>query len=123
MKGEPRLLLVSVDILDATSAVTFDSYLRKTEYPKGENVNRGNEEDDSCDRADQKQQEQQRLIEYSEGITMEHVRASMSPYTVIDYPKFQDIKSQETRYFWDGAFLSNTPLRELLTSIDTTGMM
>ncbi|HZD81556.1 MAG TPA: hypothetical protein VE076_01660 [Nitrososphaeraceae archaeon] len=105
LKGEPRLLLVSVDILDATSAVTFDSYLRKTQYPKGH---------DSSYRANQKQQEEQRLIEYSDGITMEHVRASMSPQTVIDYPKFEDIQNQETRYLWDGAFLSNTPLRELL---------
>lgn len=114
LKGEPRLLLVSVDILDATSAVTFDSYLRKTQYPKGEIGERENKEDDSSYGANQKQQEQQRLIEYSDGITMEHVRASMSPHTVIDYPKFEDIQNQETRYFWDGAFLSNTPLRELL---------
>ncbi|MGA7900394.1 MAG: patatin-like phospholipase family protein [Nitrososphaeraceae archaeon] len=114
LKGEPRLLLVSVDILDATSAVTFDSYLRKTQYPKGEIDERENKEDDSSYRANQKQQEEQRLIEYSDGITMEHVRASMSPHTVIDYPKFEDIQNQETRYLWDGAFLSNTPLRELL---------
>ena len=114
LKGEPRLLLVSVDILDATSAVTFDSYLCNTQYPKGEIDERENKEDDSSYRADQKQQEQQRQIEYSDGITMEHVRASMSPHTVIDYPKFEDIQNQETRYFWDGAFLSNTPLRELL---------
>jgi NTE family protein len=45
---------------------------------------------------------------------MEHVRASMSPQIVIDYPKFEDIQNQETRYLCDGAFLSNTPLRELL---------
>ena len=114
LKGEPRLLLVSVDILDATSAVTFDSYLRKTQYPKGKINERENKEDDSSYRANQKQQEEQRLIEYSDGITMEHVRASMSPHTVIDYPKFEDIQNQETRYLWDGAFLSNTPLRELL---------
>jgi NTE family protein len=106
LKGEPRLLLVSIDILDATSAVTFDSYLCKTQYPKGEI--------DDTNTENQKQQEEQRLIEYSDGITMEHVRASMSPHTVIDYPKFEDIQNQETRYLWDGAFLSNTPLRELL---------
>ena len=94
LKGEPRLLLVSVDILDATSAVTFDSYLRKTQYPKGEIDERENKEDDSSYRANQKQQEEQRLIEYSDGITMEHVRASMSPHTVIDYPKFEDIQNQ-----------------------------
>jgi NTE family protein len=114
LKGEPRLLLVAVDILDATSAVTFDSYLCKTQYPKGEIEERENEEADSSYGATYKQQEQQRLLEYSDGITMEHVRASMSPYTVIDYPKFEDTKNQEIRYFWDGAFLSNTPLRELL---------
>jgi NTE family protein len=114
LKGEPRLLLVSIDILDATSAVTFDSYLRKTEYPKGEIDERENKEDGSRYRVNKKQQEQQRLIEYSDGITMEHVRASMSPHTVFDYPKFEDTQNQETRYFWDGAFLSNTPLRELL---------
>ena len=45
---------------------------------------------------------------------MERVRASMSPYTMIDYPKFEDTRNQKTRYFWDGEFLSNTPLRELL---------
>jgi NTE family protein len=111
LKGEPRLLLVSIDILDATSAVTFDSYLCKTQYPRGEIDERENKGDDSTN---QLQQEQQRLIEYPDGITMEHVRASMSPYTVIDYPKFKDTQNQETRYFWDGAFLSNTPLRELL---------
>jgi NTE family protein len=114
LKGEPRLLLVAVDILDATSAVTFDSYLCNTQYPKGEIDERENKEVDSSYRADQKQQEQQRQIKYSDGITMEHVRASMSPHTVIDYPKFEDTQNQETRYFWDGAFLSNTPLRELL---------
>jgi len=92
-------------ILDATSAVTFDSYLCKTLYPKGEI--------DENYRTNQKQEEQ-RLIEYPDGITMEHVRASMSPHTVIDYPKFEDIQNHETRYLWDGAFLSNTPLRELL---------
>ena len=57
LKGEPRLLLVSVDILDATSAVTFDNYLRKTQYPKGEIDERENKEDDSSYRANQKQQE------------------------------------------------------------------
>jgi hypothetical protein len=33
--GEPRLLLVAVDILDATTAVTFDSYLGETKYEDG----------------------------------------------------------------------------------------
>ncbi len=37
-KGEPRLLLVCVDVMDATSAVTFDSYLCETKYPDGKSV-------------------------------------------------------------------------------------
>jgi hypothetical protein len=41
----------------------------------------------------------------------------MSPYTVIDYPIFEDVQNHETRYFWDGAFLSNTPLREVLETV------
>jgi hypothetical protein len=114
LKGEPRLLLVSVDILDTTSAVTFDSYLCETEYPMGVVNGNGNSSNKIGQKRQDQQQQQQRLIKYPKGVTMEHVRASMSPYTVIDYPTLQDNQNHETRYFWDGAFLSNTPLRELL---------
>jgi hypothetical protein len=67
----------------------------ETQYPKGEIDVRKNEGDDSSYRASQQQQEQQRQIEYPDGITMEHVRASMSPYTVIDYPKFEGRRISE----------------------------
>ncbi|MFL6481722.1 MAG: patatin-like phospholipase family protein [Nitrososphaera sp.] len=105
-KGEPRLILVSVDMLDATTAVAFDSYADQndicvTEY--GDN-------------------EFKHIIEYPEGITIKHVIASMS--THLRY-KYQEMKvknkdegrkeeERESRLFWDGAYLSNTPLRELL---------
>jgi len=112
-KHEPRLILVSVDMLDATTAVAFDSYATKnnicvTEY--GDN-------------------DFKHIIEYPDGITIEHVIASMS--THLRY-KYQDLKVKdndesgkeeekgrgqgegESRLFWDGAYLSNTPLRELL---------
>ncbi|MDQ3837596.1 MAG: hypothetical protein M3270_11800, partial [Thermoproteota archaeon] len=104
-KGEPRLILVSVDMLDATTAVAFDSYAAQndicvTEY--GDN-------------------EFKHIIEYPEGITIKHVIASMS--THLRY-KYQEMKVKnndesreeegESRLFWDGAYLSNTPLRELL---------
>jgi NTE family protein len=114
--NEPRLLLVSVDVQDCTSAVTFDSYPEtsdgkwcRTEY--GED------------------QEKKYVMEY-DGITIEHVNASMSTHLRYKYPHFpvqelttmqidgqkdkQEIKQQKERYFWDGAYLSNTPLRELL---------
>jgi hypothetical protein len=122
-KNQPRLLLVSVDVQDCRTAVTFDSYEKengkcKTEYG-----------DDTL----------KHVIEY-DGITIEHVCASMSTHLRYKYPKFnsreesiddggdeEDEKGQvlgdkerrrkveeKDRYFWDGAYLSNTPLRELL---------
>lgn|SRR5215218_116082 len=52
-----------------------------------------------------------KLIEY-DGVTMNHVLASMSTHQRYEYP--HEEVGQETRYFWDGAYLSNTPLREVL---------
>jgi hypothetical protein len=51
---------------------------------------------------------------------MKHVKASMSPHTILDYPWLEDEQdvgsssNRKRRYFWDGAYLSNTPLREVL---------
>src|SRR5215210_369941 len=104
-EGEPRLILVSVDMLDATTAVAFDSYANQnntcvTEY--GDN-------------------EFKHIIEYREGITIEHVIASMSTHLRYKYQKLKEknngesaVEKEESRLFWDGAYLSNTPLRELL---------
>ena len=100
---EPRLILASVDMLDATTAVAFDSYHDQnntcvTEY--GDN-------------------EFKHIIEYPEGITIDHVIASMSTHLRYKYPAM-NVKNDgtegenESRLFWDGAYLSNTPLRELL---------
>ena len=103
---EPRLILVSVDMLDATMAVAFDSYANQsntcvTEY--GDN-------------------EFKHIIEYEKGITIDHVIASMSTHLRYKYPEMKvknngegtGEKEEESRLFWDGAYLSNTPLRELL---------
>lgn len=99
-KGEPRLLIVAIDIQDATSTVTFDSYLCESKYKDGTRHK-------GC-----------HIIRYPEGITMKHVQTSMSPHTVIDYPWLEDEQDDgingKKRYFWDGAYLSNTPLREVL---------
>jgi NTE family protein len=109
-KGEPRLLLVCVDVMDATSAVTFDSYLCETKYPDGKSVDEkinGAQEDNF-----------NYIIKYPEGISIDHVSASMSPHLKYQYPNFQAYSERENnfidRYFWDGAYLSNTPLRELI---------
>jgi NTE family protein len=101
--GEPRLLLVAVDVLDATSAATFDSYLCETRYRDGrkaiQNKNDGKNE---------------HILSYHDGITMQHVSASMSPNLALEESKHVDEIKNETRFFWDGAYLSNTPLRELI---------
>jgi NTE family protein len=101
--GEPRLLLVAADVLDATSAVTFDSYLCETRY-----------EDGRKDIQNDKRRRNEHILNYPDGITMQHVRASMSPNLALEESKLIDEAKNETRYFWDGAYLSNTPLRELL---------
>jgi NTE family protein len=101
--GEPRLLLVAVDVLDATSAATFDSYLCETRY-----------EDGRKDIRNKKQEKNEHIMKYQDGITMQHVRASMSPNLALEDSELVDEAKNETRYFWDGAYLSNTPLRELL---------
>jgi hypothetical protein len=73
-KNEPGLLLVSVDPLNSNQAVTFDSYVKsngrcKTEY----NIKDNNYS-----------------IEY-DGISIEHVAASMATHMIYKYPKFQTL--------------------------------
>jgi len=96
--GEPRLLVVSVDIEDCTTATTFDSYTDFTEY--GENL--------------------KYKIEQPEGITIDHIKASMSTYLRYQYPWFsakinENGNTKETiRHFWDGAYIANTPTNEVI---------
>jgi predicted acylesterase/phospholipase RssA len=92
-KGEPRLLVISVDAAEGTT-VTFDSYekeqgRRETEYGDsvlGKSV----------------------IIKYNEGIDIKHLMASSTLPEVYTYEEIQG------RKFWDGGILSNTPIRELL---------
>jgi predicted acylesterase/phospholipase RssA len=84
---EPRLLLVTVDVQEGTT-VTFDSYYEKTEY------------------------DDKHVIEYPDGLTIDHVLASASVPVHYDYATIAAKDSQ--RKFWDGIILSNTPLRELI---------
>jgi NTE family protein len=107
-KLEPRLILVSVDMLDATTAVAFDSYANEN------NICVSEYGDDKF----------KHTIEYPEGITIDHVIASSSTHLRYKYPQMkvknagsdhpQEVGKEEFRFFWDGAYLSNTPLRELL---------
>ncbi len=92
-KGEPRLLVVSVDSAEGTTA-TFDSYeseqgKRETEYGDshlGKSI----------------------IMKYNEGIGIRHLMASSTMPEVYAY---EDI---DGRKFWDGGLLSNTPIKELI---------
>jgi NTE family protein len=92
-KGEPRLLVISVDAAEGTT-VTFDSYesdpgKRETEYGdslSGKSI----------------------IIKYDEGINIKHIIASS---TLPEVYAYEDIDGHK---FWDGGLLSNTPVRELL---------
>ena len=92
-KGEPRLLVISVDAAEGTTA-TFDSYeteqgKRETEYgnsPLGNSV----------------------TLIYNECIGIKHQIASST------WPEVYAYEVIEGHNFWDGVLLNNTPVKELL---------
>lgn len=99
--GEPRLMVIAVDIEDCTTATTFDSYTDHTDYGL----------------------EKQYHIEYPKGITIEHVKASMSTALRYEYSQFEArvkknkdefYEGTKTRHFWDGAYIANTPANEVI---------
>ena len=90
--GEPRLLVVSVDVADGAT-VTFDSYSKESEYGR---LNKSS------------YKFSKRVITYDKGIELKHVMASAS------IPLFYDYEIIQRHKFWDGGVLSNTPLREVL---------
>ena len=94
-KGEPRLLVVSVDAAEGTT-VTFDSY-------ESEQGKRESEYGDS-------HLGKSIIIHYDEGIGIKHLIASSClPETYA----YEDI---DGRKFWDGGLLSNTPIKELVNA-------
>ena len=133
--GQPRLLLVSVDVKTGTT-LAFDSYSRPANGNKENRIREykyENPEDHSYDFS----------ISYNEGIMPEHLLASASvpvnfDYTHVpikyDYSLFDDGKREysdvacntnennkveekvTTRCCWDGGLLSNSPLREVISA-------
>ncbi|MDF2769722.1 MAG: Patatin-like phospholipase [Nitrososphaeraceae archaeon] len=97
-KGEPRLLVVSTDVAEGTT-VTFDS------YEKGKDLN-GKEIRKIVYR--EVSQERPIVIEYNDGVKIQHVMASAS------LPEFYEYEEINGRKFWDGGILSNTPIREVI---------
>jgi NTE family protein len=113
--GEPRLLLVSVDVQDCTTAVTFDSY-EKLKLPTIEN--REITKDDKVN-SNQKYyseygDEKNKHIVFHKGIGLDEVLASCLFPFALKHTTMKDEVSKTTRTYWDGAFLSNTPLREVI---------
>ncbi len=137
---EPRLLLVAVDVQEAT-AVVFDSYekedgTRKTEYGRYGRV----KFIDSTKDQDQENEAFEHVIRYDDGITSDFVLASCSvpvsydytrlnvesrnveveegkeeknTSTMVDNPYSSNVGSNTNlRFFWDGGLLANTPLRQ-----------
>ena len=102
-RGEPRLMLVTVDVQDCSEATVFDSYEKEKNQWYSE-YGGGDEEGQSRDR---------HKIRY-EGIGLEQLLASCLFPFALYHPKFHDEITNTMRTFWDGAFVSNTPSREVL---------
>ena len=135
-KGEPRLLLVAVDVQDA-SPVVFDSYekedgTRKSEYGRYGRV--------KSDRSAKNQDNEafEYVIRYKDGIKSDFVLASCSMPVNYDYTQLSvetralavqrhgddaaiEDNNKSTSYsssytslrsFWDGGLLANTPLSQ-----------
>jgi NTE family protein len=104
-EGEPRLLIVSVDATEGAT-VTFDS------YEKGKDLNgkdiRKTVYYGQSSQEEKQQQQQPIVIEYDDGIKLQHVMASAS------LPEFYEYEEISGHKFWDGGLLSNTPIRELI---------
>lgn len=134
--GEPRLLFVSVD-LESGSTVTFDSYEKKMEVERGGGEAKGQEDEKATKKAGNSSKKMTTMtrrtvygddratkyvIDYPDGLEMKHLMTSMSSHLRFEYPALEARDSgssngsgkAHTRHFWDGAYLSNTPLRELL---------
>lgn len=157
-KNQPRLLLISVDVKDCSTAVTFDSYrnynrvcdvcgkdlihnkllakhvidhvkeIANTSHdidkqiisksiPSNESNDDINNNSQECIwtsiYGDEDSDTRKHVVSYN-GIDNDILMAScLFPYSK-HHTSLYDLVSKEKRTYWDGAFLSNTPLRELL---------
>ena len=132
-EGQPRLLLTSVDIQDFTSPVVFDSYEKLHDAPvkRGAAVDRekGEEVASSSSSPDiggkwysEYGNSDIRHIVFYDGIGPDQVLASALGKYAVDHPHIEDSNTRTMRQLWDGGYLSNTPLRELLMAHKTYWM-
>jgi NTE family protein len=135
-KDEPRLLLVAVDVQEATPVV-FDSYEKEDGTRKSEYGRYGRMKSDSSAK-NPENEAFEHVIRYEDGIKSDFVLASCSGPVNYDYtrlnvetrtlavegqndsaamedntrPTFSSNGSTSLRFFWDGGLLANTPLRQ-----------
>jgi NTE family protein len=142
--GEPRLLVVSVDVKDCTTAVTFDSYAtvaKKCDICEGNmefdnnrllvlhmkedhvkklndeyklNMGKTNYDNLWYSVYGEGENNNNKHVVFYDGIGLEQLTAGCMIPQSIDHPSLFDYVSRENRTYWDGGLLSNTPLRELL---------
>src|SRR5262249_49704433 len=119
---QPRLLLVSVDVLEG-AVISFDSYPKVDGSRKSEYGNYYPSDTRSGTKNNEGQYEY--TINYDDGIVSNHAIASGSVPINYDYASMEVDKltidnqgnkriEKVQRHFWDGGIASNTPLRELI---------
>jgi len=124
-RGQPRLILTSVDIEDFTSPVVFDGYEKLHQAPTNQKktmesekvkLNDNNDGDSGGKWYSEYGNPESRHIVFYDGIGPDQVLASALGKYALDHPHIHDTNTGTLRQLWDGGYLSNTPLRELLTA-------
>jgi NTE family protein len=138
-KGEPRLLLVAVDVHEATPVV-FDSYEKEDGTRKSEYGRYGRTKSYNGSAKNQDNEAFEYVIRYEDGIKSDFVLASSSVPVNYDYTRLNveastlalEVQDDDTaiddsnrrpasshsnsntslRSFWDGGLLANTPLSQ-----------
>ena len=111
------MLLTSVDIQDYSTPVVFDRYEKQHDAPINGNTIVEGKEGKSGERwYSEYGNSENRHVVFYDGIGLDHVLASALGKYAIDHPHIEDRSTRTIRQLWDGGYLSNTPLRELLTA-------
>lgn len=135
--GQSRLLLTSVDIQDFSSTVVFDSYEKLHDAHEKIDLrlddkgidNSTRSYDSKLDNNDNSNKnikkgrwyseygnsENRHLIFYDE-LGVDQVLASTLGKNALNHSHIEDSHTGTIRQLWDWGYLSNTPLRELLTA-------
>lgn len=116
-KGQPRLLLTSVDVQDYTTAIVFDSYEKLHPAFDGNQLPGKDESSRESGRwySEYGATDNRHVVHY-DGIGPDQVLASALGKYSLNHPRIYDVVSGTDRELWDGGYVSNTPLREMLVA-------